>query len=462
MTVSDLDEVRAVKGARSGVYDVLGVGFGPSNLALAATIEEEAADLAWETLFLERREAFTWHPGMLLEGARIQLSFLKDLVTLRNPQSRYTFLKYLQAKGRLDRFINLRTFYPSRIEFCDYYGWVAEQLADHVRYRTEVTAVRPVASGGPSGSREVELIEVEARPTGNPTGSGQPSRYLTRNLVLAVGGTPHVPAGIDLSACTRAYHSQDFLQRTEELFPDRGAAHRFLVVGSGQTAAEIFQVLYRTYPNAEVTAAVRRFAYKPADDSHFVNEIFFPGMVGLLYRLDPDVRREVLATHMDTNYSAVDGDLIHEIYDALYEREVVGDTRVCIRTFLELRGLEQRGDRVIARFHDRSRGCEAIEEADAAVLATGFERPRLHSLLRPLEPWLLPSDGGGWEVSRNFRLRTTPDFRPGVFLQGFCESTHGLSDTLLSTLPIRAQEILSEIAAGPGCALENAGVGRAG
>lgn len=463
MTVSDLDEVRAVKGARSGVYDLLGVGFGPSNLALAATIEEEAADLAWETLFLERRDAFTWHPGMLLDGARIQLSFLKDLATLRNPQSRYTFLKYLQAKGRLDRFINLRTFYPSRVEFADYYGWVAEQLAEHVRYRTEVTAIRPVESGGPSGNREVELLEIEARPSGGgPTGSGQSSRYLARNLVLAVGGAPRLPAGVDLAGCTRAYHSQDFLQRTEELFPDRAAAHRFLVVGSGQTAAEIFQTLYRSYPNAEVTAAVRRFAYKPADDSHFVNEIFFPGMVDLLYRLDPDVRREVLTTHMDTNYSAVDGDLIQEIYDALYEREVVGDTRLRIRTFLELRGLEERGERVIARFHDRSRGCEAVEEADAAVLATGFDRPRLHALLRPLEPWLLPSADGGWEVSRNFRLCTGPGFRPGVFLQGFCESTHGLSDTLLSTLPIRAQEILSEIAAGPACALESAGVGRVG
>lgn len=453
MTVTDLSGARTVTGGGPGVYDVLGVGFGPSNLALAAILEEDGADLGWETLFLERRDAFTWHPGMLLEGARIQLSFLKDLATLRNPQSRYTFLKYLQEKGRLDRFINLRTFYPSRIEFCDYYGWVAEKLASHVRYRTEVTAVRPVESGG-----EVEMLEVEAQ----PREGGPVSRYLTRNLVLAVGGTPRVPDGIDLTGCERAYHSQDYLHRTEELFPDRGAEYRFLVVGSGQTAAEIFEALYKTYPNAAVTAAVRRFAYKPADDSHFVNEIFFPGMVDTLYELDPEVRRDVLATHMDTNYSAVDADLIKAIYEELYEREVVGDTRVRIRTFLELRGLEERGGKVIARFHDRTRNREVVEEADGAILATGFDRPRLHGLLAPLERWLLPAEGGGWEISRNFRLRTVPGFRPGVFLQGFCEATHGLSDTLLSTLPIRAQEILSEIAAGPAHALEPAGVGRAG
>jgi lysine/ornithine N-monooxygenase len=38
-----------------------------------------------------------------------------DLVTLRNPQSRFTFLK-----DHLNKFINLRNFYPTRIEFNDY------------------------------------------------------------------------------------------------------------------------------------------------------------------------------------------------------------------------------------------------------------------------------------------------------------------------------------------------------
>ncbi|MCY1187951.1 L-ornithine N(5)-monooxygenase [compost metagenome] len=28
-----------------------------------------------------------------------------------------------------------------------------------------------------------------------------------------------------------------------------------------------------------------------------------------------------------------------------------------------------------------------------------------------------------------------------MYLQGFCEASHGLSDTLLSVLPIRAREI---------------------
>ena len=62
---------------------------------------------------------------MLLEQAHMQVSFLKDLATLRNPTSRFTFINYLHEKGRLQDFINLKTFFPSRHEFNDYLAWAA-------------------------------------------------------------------------------------------------------------------------------------------------------------------------------------------------------------------------------------------------------------------------------------------------------------------------------------------------
>jgi non-ribosomal peptide synthase protein (TIGR01720 family) len=69
--------------------DLLGVGFGPSNLAVAiAAAEHNATGPAAQVLrarFVERQEAFGWHRGMLIDDATMQVSFLKDLVTLRNP-----------------------------------------------------------------------------------------------------------------------------------------------------------------------------------------------------------------------------------------------------------------------------------------------------------------------------------------------------------------------------------------
>src|SRR5438270_12775222 len=93
-------------------YDVIGIGIGPANLALAVALEEEAGEL--RRLFLDSKPAPVWHPGMLLDDATIQLSVLKDLAMLRNPRSHFTFLNYLKAKGRLLDFLNLRDLFPTR------------------------------------------------------------------------------------------------------------------------------------------------------------------------------------------------------------------------------------------------------------------------------------------------------------------------------------------------------------
>jgi L-ornithine N5-oxygenase len=62
---------------------------------------------------------------MLLDDATMQVSFLKDLVTLRNPTSEFSFLCYLHSKGRLIDFINHKNLFPLRVEFHDYFAWAA-------------------------------------------------------------------------------------------------------------------------------------------------------------------------------------------------------------------------------------------------------------------------------------------------------------------------------------------------
>ncbi|MFN7053210.1 MAG: SidA/IucD/PvdA family monooxygenase, partial [Gemmobacter sp.] len=81
------------------IHDLIGIGFGPSNLALAIALRERQSPL--DALFLEAQPAFAWHPGMMIPGADMQVSFLKDLVSLRDPTSGFSFLSYLHEKGRL-------------------------------------------------------------------------------------------------------------------------------------------------------------------------------------------------------------------------------------------------------------------------------------------------------------------------------------------------------------------------
>ncbi|HXU30659.1 MAG TPA: SidA/IucD/PvdA family monooxygenase, partial [Thermoanaerobaculia bacterium] len=179
------------RNTRTGAFDVIGVGFGPSNLALAVALEEAPEASQMSRLFLDGKMGPVWHPGMLLEDSLIQISVLKDLATVRNPQSRFTFLNYLKEKGRLFEFLNLRDLFPSRIEFNDYLAWVAEALSQRVRWGTEVTAIHPEPGEEPGS---IDLLRVVSR----DLATGESQEMLTRNIVLTTGGIPAVPPPLRL------------------------------------------------------------------------------------------------------------------------------------------------------------------------------------------------------------------------------------------------------------------------
>src|SRR5262249_48646464 len=126
--------------------ELLAIGAGPSNLALAVALEELGVDgLAENSVVIERGQSIEWQPGLLMPWAKSQVSFLKDLVTLRNPRSRFSFLNYLPSLGRLDDFINMGSFTPYRIEISRYFTWVAASLTKvQVELGRACTSVEPV------------------------------------------------------------------------------------------------------------------------------------------------------------------------------------------------------------------------------------------------------------------------------------------------------------------------------
>src|SRR2546426_11866031 len=101
--------------------DVLGVGFGPANVALAVAFEEMGSPL--RVRFVERQLEPRWQGGMLLDRSNVQNHPCRDLVTLRNPRSRYTFLNYLFEMGRLVEHLNLPVEFPLRKEYARYVNW---------------------------------------------------------------------------------------------------------------------------------------------------------------------------------------------------------------------------------------------------------------------------------------------------------------------------------------------------
>src|SRR4051812_14003247 len=175
------------------VYDFVGVGFGPANLALAIAVAERNAVAGAEDVvtahFFEKQPTFGWHRGMLLDDATMQVSFLKDLVTMRNPNSGFSFLSYLKNRDRLVDFINHKNLYPLRVEFHDYFEWAAAKVDDVVSYDHEVLTIRPVEQDG-----VITHFDVSAK---DATGAVEVRR--ARNLVLATGLQANFPTGITSS-----------------------------------------------------------------------------------------------------------------------------------------------------------------------------------------------------------------------------------------------------------------------
>ncbi|WP_410791177.1 SidA/IucD/PvdA family monooxygenase [Kribbella sp. C-35] len=131
---------------RSVDVELLAVGAGPSNLGLAVALEELAPEVAANALLIDRNTSIEWQPGMLMTWATSQVSFLKDLVTQRDPCSRFSFLNHLFETGRLDEFVNMSTFTPYQVEFAESLRWVADSLTRvRIQLGCECIAVRPRA-----------------------------------------------------------------------------------------------------------------------------------------------------------------------------------------------------------------------------------------------------------------------------------------------------------------------------
>lgn len=410
--------------------DLIGVGFGPSNLALAVAVAEFNADPAvtrpLRAEFVEVKPQFGWHTGMLLPRATMQISFLKDLVTQRNPQSEYTFLKYLTERGRLTEFINHKTFFPTRLEFHDYLSWAADKVGANVRYGSRVAGIRDR-----EGTFEVDV-----------TGTHQGKMY-ARNVVIAGGLEPQLPPGITRTG--RQFHNSDFLFALERI-PTR-KHNRFVVVGAGQSAAEVAGYLHDLSPSTEVHGVFAKYGYSPADDSPFANRVFDPDAVDDFYTAAPGVRRQLINYHRSTNYSAVDLPLLEDLYAREYAERVAGQRRLFLRGASSVRHTEESEDGVRVRIAHHPTDTVDELDCDAVIFATGFAPASLESVLGDLHDGLVLKDGRP-VVTRDYRLVTEPPTGGGLYIQGNTEHTHGLTSSLLSNIAVRSAEILESISVG--------------
>ena len=396
------------------IRDFVGIGLGPFNLGLAC-LTEPIDEL--DGVFLESKPDFEWHAGMFLDGAHLQTPFMSDLVTLADPTSPYSFLNYLKEKGRLYSFYIRENFYPLRVEYDDYCRWAAGKLSG-IRFGTTVAEV----------TYEDELYVV--RTTAGDT-------YRARHLVLGTGTPPHIP-----EACQGL--GGDFLHNSRYL--DGKAELRkkdsITLVGSGQSAAEIYydllsEIDVHGYRLNWVTRSPRFF---PLEYTKLTLEMTSPEYVDYFREL-PEATRYRLTAEQKGLFKGIDGDLINEIFDLLYQKNLGGPVPTRLLTNCSLNSARHENGTYTLGFRQEEQGKEFELDSQGLVLATGYKYAE-PEFLAPVKDRLVYDSQGNFDVARNYAVDVTGR---GVFLQNAGVHTHSITSPDLGMGPYRNAYIIREL-----------------
>ncbi|MFJ5264894.1 lysine N(6)-hydroxylase/L-ornithine N(5)-oxygenase family protein [Streptomyces sp. NPDC088387] len=407
---------------RSGAehYRCLGVGVGPANLSLASLLHNRP-DVT--SLFLDRKESFSWHDGQQLPGNTLQVSLFKDLVTLADPRNPFSFLSYLHDNGRLYHFLNAQFDAVPRVEYRNYLAW-ASRCNKNIVFGE---AVKEVTFDG------VFTVRTDRR------------TVTADNVVVGVGSRPWVPGHVRDKMGPTQFHANEYLESARDL-----GGKRVVVIGGGQSGAEVFLDLINQ-PGDKLPRRVswvsRRGNYFPIDDSPFTNDYYMPCYADYFF----DLSREARHTFNERNVLSSDGiseSTLKEIYQRAYVHRFVENNVDLVglypnREVTEVSNGVYGGWQVASRHNDHPESTEVFE-ADVVIWATGF-RPTRMDFLDPIAD-RLERDGDELRIDEDYAVYWDgPDDRR-VFVQNAARGQRGLADPNLSLNAWRSQRIADRLA----------------
>ena len=416
------------------IYDFVGIGFGPSNIALAIALEERG--MLESSLFLEARAEVLWHPGMLIEGTDIQHNPLRDFVTPRNPRSPYGFLSYLKSRDRLFDYLNLSKLFPPRTEYAGYVSWVAKQFVNYVHFNIQVSGVTYVSDKCGSG-----LIRIQA--------SGGQCFY-ARSVIVGCGRSQYIPVEFKDLLCENVIHSDDYMSAKRKWLKTQKKP-KIAVFGGSQSATEI---LLNLSESCEVVGITQSFGFKQKDLSPLTERIYYPEFSDYFYNLAVAFQNEMTRELWRSNYSAADPDVIEELNFRLYEQRVTGKRSIQLYRNSVVKKIEFNSEKSEYKINliDRYNQEANVVEVNRIILATGYKnfgklenQEPYHPLLDGIVSNLIFREDGGPDILRDYRLNNKYS-APPVYLNGLCEASHGFGDAgSFSMLSIRGDVIASSL-----------------
>jgi lysine N6-hydroxylase len=400
-------------------YRCVGIGVGPANLSLAALMHGYPEI---SNLFVDKKERFGWHDGQQMSNATIQVSMLKDLVSLSQPTSEYSFISYLHDSGRLYHFLNAKFDAVPRQEFRNYMEWACNKN-ENVLFGHAVQSVE-----------YSDVFRIHFRE----------GMVTADNIVIGTGVQPWVPPLAFAHLGDRHFHVSEFLTKAGSL-----GGLRVGVVGGGQSGAEAFLDLISRSGNdlpRRVVWISRRPNYLPLDDSPFTNDYYMPGYSDYFAGLDAVTRNAFNARHILTSDGISDATL-RLIYQRIYTHRFINGYADMVALYPNRqvsRLTRAPGDAWnLTLTHNDHPGLIEGTELDVVVWATGFV-PAPTDFLDPIKG-RLEREGNEYKIDNAFAVRWDGPPDRNIYVQNAARAQRGLADPNLSLNAWRSQRILDSL-----------------
>lgn len=405
-------------------YDIVGIGVGPFNLGLASLLSPIKHV---RSRFFDAKPHFDWHAGLLIDGCTLQVPFFADLVTMVDPSHPLSYLKYLQEHERLYQFYFHEKFHISRVDYNRYCRWASEKLPS-LSFSQRVTSVNRTAIG----------FDVQTR----HTVTGTLTTHQAKHVVVGIGSTPSWPRAASEYRCDdNCFHSADYLYQKVKVQRKKS----IVVVGGGQSAAEIFLDLLREQPSHgyELNWLSRSNGFLPMEYSKFGLECFSPDYIEHFHRL-PEERREAIRKEQGNLYKGISFQTIADIHDLLYQRGKASSHEVVLQSHSELIEMKRQPDSFKLTFRHLNEDVTFEVESEAVVMATGYQYD-FPECLENIRDEICKEASGQAVVRRDYSIEMDGESCGQIFIQNGEMHSHGICAQDLGMGPYRSATIINSV-----------------
>jgi lysine N6-hydroxylase len=409
------------------MLDFVGIGLGPFNLSLAALLHPHQSELSYQ--FFEQKSEFSWHNGMLLPNTTLQVPFMADLVSMVDPTSPFSFLNYLKQHDRLFNFYFLEKLHIPRREYNHYCHWVSQQLAN-ISYQSRVLNIQPLDQGF--------MLTIDQ--------AGAQHSVQCKHIVLGTGTVPATPQCLTQlmqDYPDRCFHSASFASHSHVV--QQG---NVVVLGAGQSAAEIFQSLFDQQQDAQeqlkyhIHWLTRAAGFFPMEYSALGLEHFTPDYTQYFYQLRQGVKDQLVPSQ-GLFYKGISFSTIGDIYERLYHRTIgLKDQGVSISGLSELVAAEVQQNRFVLCFQHTQQDREFEVVADYIISATGYQH-RLPDCLGGLKAVLHLDEKQRLIIDQYYQVAHQANGK--IFVQNAELHTHGIGTPDLGLGAYRAATIANQL-----------------